>query len=34
MEIFNCEILNEEKFNHEATFKMIILGDAGKLFDS
>lgn len=30
MEIFKCEILKEDKVNHDATFKMIILGEAGK----
>ena len=30
MENIKCEILNEEKFNHFITFKMVIIGEAGK----
>jgi len=29
MENFKCEILNEEKMNHIATFKLVIIGEAG-----
>ena len=30
MENYKCEILNEEKVNQLATFKMVIIGEAGK----
>jgi hypothetical protein len=29
MDNFQIEILNEEKVNHLATFKMVIIGEAG-----
>jgi hypothetical protein len=33
MDNFNCEILTDEaKKNHLATFKMVIIGDAGNIF--
>lgn len=31
MEKYQCEIVNEGKFNQITTFKMVIVGEAGKL---